>query len=233
MKHLCLRQKLSVILLTLFPVFALSGCFYGRYAESLYRDTCNSRAYVQLGLEEYLKKRYPKYSPVRLAVVPFSVPANLASTGSEFPGVGNTLASKVQADLLASGAVPMVEVLNRVDWPGKKDEFFTGNFGALSLAREAGYDLVLVGFLERMTKLSVMSAHTKLIDVESGVTIWYGQSTVDNLSPHYQRGQPWWLLGTFWWHGREEPSNLELEPLQKDLARCIVQGVLTVETKQE
>jgi len=227
MEHLHGRQKLGVISLTLLLLLALSGCVYGRYAESLYKETCNTRAYIQLVVEDYLTKRFPLKSPVRMAIIPFSVPANLASAGSESPGLGNELAWKVHAYLLETGQIPVVEVFNRVDWPGKKDEFFTGNYGALALAREAGYDLVLVGYLDHITTPTRMAVHTKLIEVESGITMYYGRSSVESLDPRFQRRAPWWLPGSFWWHSNEDPGNMLFNSTADQLAQCVVKGLLS------
>jgi hypothetical protein len=94
------------------------------------------------------------------------------------PGLGNELAWAVQRELLSTEIFPVVELLNRQDWPGKKEEFFTGNFGAISYARDAGYDLVLVGYFEPQERLDTWTIHTKLIEIDSGITLWYGTSRV-------------------------------------------------------
>src|SRR4051812_36516187 len=133
--------KTNVKILTALAGFCLCSCsfLYNRYAES-----CNSHAYLQRGLYAYINSRYHYNSPVRMAIIPFSVPANISADNSERPGLGNELAWKIHAQLLATGQIPIVEVLNRQDWPNKKEEFFTGNFGAIAMAREAGYDLLMV-----------------------------------------------------------------------------------------
>ncbi|NLF25173.1 MAG: hypothetical protein GX589_05880 [Deltaproteobacteria bacterium] len=215
--------------MTLLLVLALSGCVYGRYVESLYQDPCNSRAYIQLVVEDYLNKRFPLKSPVRMAIIPFSVPANLASSGNESPGLGNELAWKIHAYLLETGSIPMLEVFNRVDWPGKKDEFFTGNYGALALAREAGYDLVMVGYLDQVATPARMSVQTKLIEVESGITVYYGKTSAENYDARYQRRGPWWLPGSFWWHSNEEPSQMLINSTTDQLAHCVVRSLLSYE----
>lgn len=210
---------LRAIVLTLPLMLSLSGCVYIR---RLYTEPCKNRAYVQLIVEDYLSRRFHSKAPVRVAVVPFSVPANFASMSDERPGLGNELAWQLHAKLLESGRLPVVEVFNRPDWPRKKAEFFTGNFGALSFAEQAGYDLVLVGLLEELRDTTHMSAHAKLIEVESGITVWYGKSTVESLNPSYKRegGIPW-PIGTF------RPDMLEPAPLVDNLTSCIVTGLLS------
>ena len=113
-----------------------------------------------------------------MAVIPFSVPANLSTHTPEFPGLDRQLAERVHGELADSQRIPVVEVLNRQDWPGKKEEFFTGNFGAIAQAREAGYDIVFIGYLERSKSLDTLSAYSKVIEVESGITLFYGRSEV-------------------------------------------------------
>lgn len=219
MKHL---PRAAVIKLTLLALCFFSGCSsYVKGLRQLYQDPCKNRAYVRLVLEDYLSRRFHSRSPVRVAVVPFSTPANLSADGLLRPGLDNELAWELHAGLLESGRLPMVEVFNRLDWPGKREEFFTGNFGAISLAAEAGYDLVLVGYLDDIRKLDRFTAYAKLIEVESGITIWYGKSTLEAQDPEFQRGEPWWLFGT------RRPDNLLLNELPGGLVQCLLDNLLS------
>jgi hypothetical protein len=179
-------------------------------------EYCNSRAYIQQGLNDYINKRFGSKSHARLAVIPFTVPANLAATRRELPGIGNTLAWRTQAWMLENGSVPIVEVLPREDWPGKRDEFFAGNHGAIRMARDAGFDLVLVGFVSEMTSADTLSASAKIIETESGITVWYG--TVDAVSARQSvdRNTAWLGLTD------RKPAELHYEPLLERLAKCIV-----------
>ena len=171
-------SSLHVNTLTLMAAFLLSGCSHLPFIGGpYYPEQCKTHAYLENGLGSVLTQRFHSNAPVRLAIIPFSTPAGIAYQNADLPGLGNRIAWNVHALLLKSGEAPIVEVLNRQDWPGKKEEFFTGNFGALAQAREAGYDLVLVGYLEPMHSLDEMTAESKLIEVESGMTIWYGQNT--------------------------------------------------------
>lgn len=94
------------------------------------------------------------------------------------PGLDNQFAWALQSKLLATELFPIIEGLNRQDWPGKKEEFFSGNFGALAYARDAGYDMVVVGYMEPLHRLDTWTIHTKVIEVASGTTLWFGTSTV-------------------------------------------------------
>ena len=169
------RRLLSVTLLT--PAVVLSGCLMiNRYVG----DDCNTRAYVRTDIPGFIDQRFKGGTTARMAVIPFVTQANFTAQNSESPGVSDQLAWSVHRELLGYDTLPIIEVFNRQDWPGKKDDFFTGNFGALTLARDAGYDLVLVGYLEKITRLDEWTVHTKIIDVDSGTTLWYGTSRVTN-----------------------------------------------------
>jgi hypothetical protein len=156
-------------------VLCLSGCaFIGNHVG----EWCNTRAYVRTDLAAYIDQRFTPKSPVRVGVIPFEVPANLSARSAQMPGLGNQLAWQVHSNLLATEVFPIIEVLNREDWPRKKEQFFTGNFGALQVARDAGYDIIVIGYLEPIVRLDTWIVHTKIIEVDSGTTIWYGSSKV-------------------------------------------------------
>lgn len=194
------------------------------YIQRHYVDPCNSRAYVGNDLAMYLNKRYHSNAPVRVGIIPYSVPANLSpSGGPDLPSFGSTLAWKLHQELISSGDIPVVEVFNRQDWPGKKEEFFTGNFGAISLGREAGYDLVMVGYVEPVRSIDSLSSYTKLIDVESGVTVYYGKNTATTYRPE--------MAGTLdsLWLKSKDPSESYLGNMTESLARCIIHGVRAAE----
>lgn len=201
-----------VILLTLLT----SNC---AYLQERYGEECKSRAYIHAGLPEFISQRFHRNSPVRLAIIPFSVPANLSTQNLNTPGLDQLLAWDVQLELVSSQALPIVEVLNRPDWPGKKEEFFTGNFGAIAQAKEAAYDLVLVGYLEPMRSVDQMLAYSKIIEVESGITIWSGRSTV--YTRRYEMDQ----VGNFIGLEEERPDRVYIGAMTHDMAKCIVKGI--------
>lgn len=212
--------KTTVKLLTLSAIFLLSSCFliHERYGEH-----CNSHAYVNRGLTDFIKSRFNYNSPVRLAIVPFSTAANLTAQYTERPGFGNEIAWKLHAYLLESGDVPIVEVFNRQDWPLKKEEFFTGNFGGLAMAREAGYDLVLVGYVEQQRNIRQIDAFVKLMDVESGVTVYYGKISSNTIREHFQDFEDTMLISD------KRPSDLFLAEIKEKLPSCISEAILSDE----
>lgn len=208
------RTNYHVKLLTLIvTLFVANGCsvIHDRYGE-----TCNSRAYMQTTLEDFLSTRFQSTAPVRFGVIPFSAPANIAPEGIMRVGAGNQVAWGVQSNLLSTGVVPIVEVFNRQDWPGKKEEFFTGNFGAIDFAREAQYDLVMVGYIEPARSAESVSALTKLIDVDSGVTIWYGRTEATTRRPTFHQAEDLLMIRD------RHPSRVYSNVLYDELARCIV-----------
>lgn len=188
--------------------------------ESSVETSCKNYAYTRLVLEDYITTRFHSQAPVRVGIIPFSVPANLSAYNNERPGLGNMLSWHLHQKLMRREAAPIVEVLNRHDWPGKKEEFFTGNFGALQTARDAGYDLVLVGYLEPARSTRELSVFSKLIEVESGTTVWYGRSVAQ--------------ADTSFWHDSvvylglesKEPSRVLFRPLLEELTRCVASGIL-------
>lgn len=216
MKRLEIRFKAGVKFLTLAMTLLGSGCSFLHEHST---ESCNSRAYVRAPIDHFLSTRFRSENQARMAVIPFTTAANLSGHESQRAAFGEELAWKVHAHLMESGVFPIVEVMNRRDWPGKKDEFFTGNFGALSMARAAGYDLVLIGYLDPIQTLDTLTASTKLIDVESGVTLWYGKTSATTQRPTLQR------LGSRLWLREERPDQLYLPELTEALTSCIVREI--------
>lgn len=122
--------------------------------------------------------------------------------------------------MLQSHEIPIVEVLNRHDWPGKRDEFFTGNFGAIQTAREAGYDMVLTGIVDPIKSSGRLQASSKVIDTASGVTVWFGQSSVTATKDFMHT-----LALESGLEGRA-PSDTGFNSMVEELSRCVVKGVL-------
>jgi hypothetical protein len=216
-------KTLTRFLLLSFVFLAPTSCsyIYGRYGE-----TCNSHAYLNRVLNEHISSRFYKHAPVRLAIIPFSTPANLSVRNAESPGLGNEMAWQIHRYLLASEEVPIVEVLNRQDWPAKKDEFFTGNYGALNMARDANYDLVLVGLVEQQKALDTLVVYSKVIDVESGVTVWYGKTRAVTNRREFD---DWtWHFGMT----SKDPSALYFDTLIDKTSQCIVKAVLNQDEEE-
>jgi hypothetical protein len=204
-----------VTLLTLLAI--LPGCaLINRHIG----ETCNTRAYVRTDIPGFIDQRFKGGTTARMAVIPFVTQANFTAQNSELPGISELLAWGVHRELLGYDTLPIIEVFNRQDWPGKKDDFFTGNFGALTLARDAGYDLVLIGYLDRISKLDEWTIHTKIIDVDSGTTLWYGTSRVAT-----NRHDLLEVSSTMGLTDRR-PDMLYTSPMVDEAARCIARDIM-------
>jgi hypothetical protein len=211
LKHLALTASLAFILLS-----GASGC---ALVTRHYAEPCKSRAFIGANLEDYISSRFDRGAPVRMAIIPYSTPANLSFAGMERSGLGSQIAQRIQSELLPTGIVPIVEVFDRQDWPGKKDEFFSGNFTALRLARDAGYDLVVVGSMPSQKGLDNLTVRTKIIEVDSGITIFYGESSVHTNRPE------WNSLQSSVWLDQKTPNQLFIPEMVDELCRCVVRGI--------
>jgi hypothetical protein len=188
--------------------------------QDYYGEECNSRAYLRNPVASFISKRFPLGSPVRMAIIPFSVPANLSAYNNELPGLGNKISWLLQTEILGTGEVPIVEVFNRQDWPGKKEEFHAGNHEALAKARAAGYDLVLVGVIENLKGLDSLTAHSKLIEVENGISLWNGRVQVDSNRDRLAHHRD--FIGA----ERARPSDIFTEEILEELAACTAREIL-------
>lgn len=170
--------KLTQILLFLSLTFVLSACSVQNWSDRY--ESCKSRAYTNASVEDYIRTRFHSQNMIRAAVIPFDVPEIFARSGNESENYGQVLAQKFHQELLRAGTVGIVELFARDTWPGKREEFFSGNYGAIELARNAGYDLVIVGYLDPLNDDRTLSLQTKIIDVSTNATVWYGQTEVES-----------------------------------------------------
>lgn len=221
---LCPRRWHVALVTFLTLLAATAGC---AFVERHLGEVCKTRAYVRTDFESYINQRFTSGEQVRMAVIPFVSQANLAAYSNELPGIGNNMAWGVQRELLDSGVFPIVELLNRQDWPGKKEEFFAGNFGAITHARNAQYDLVLLGFIEPIARLDTWIVHTKVIDLQGGVTLWYGTTTVVTQRAEIQE------VGTMLGGSKRRPDLLYTTPLLDEATRCIAADILKDRSQDE
>lgn len=183
------------------------------------RDTCKTHSYIKSDIKEFINDRFLRKSPARLGVIPFSVPVSFSTQNINLPGIDLKIASKVKAQLHEYEIAPIIELYNRIAWPGKKDEFFAGNHGAISFARQAGYDLILVGYIDAGKKIGELRAETKVIAVDSGITLYYGSADVDvSKKQHYQSTGE--VFGS-----RRRPDLIMHRPLIDKLAMCIAKDI--------
>lgn len=151
-----------------------AGCAAADFPQGT--EDCKFWTYINVGWLDYLKVRYNSQPFVRIAIIPFDVQESFAPPGNESLHYGRELARRFQSELQSTQELSIVEVFNQDRWPGKREEFFIGNHRAIQLARDAGYDFVIVGYLEELKNAEEMNLFTKVIDTSNGVSVWYGKT---------------------------------------------------------
>ncbi len=184
------------------------------------------RAYVNAGLLDYLKTRYDSTNTSRLAIIPFNVPESFAPSGMQSRHFGRDIALNFHQEIVGSGELGIVELFNRDRWPGKRAEFSHGNYQAIESARNAGYDLVLVGYLEDIVNETDLTLLTKLIDTSNGVTLWYGRTVTYSARRPLRRSISEYSFGFV----RDRPDSFAFQERVAEMARCTVDSILYGET---
>lgn len=184
------------------------------------REGCKIDTILNVRVVEYLGTQYHSQTPARMAVIPFDVPESFARAGHESLHFGRELARNMQRQLLKGGEIPIVELLDQLTWQGKREEFFHGNFQAIELARNAGYQLVMVGYMDPIVNDKFFSVQTKIIDVTQGITLWYGRTTVHSL----QRTSNKWLAR--FGLTDEQPSRFAFPERVEELTACTVAAIV-------
>jgi len=210
----CSPQR--VILLTL--VSLLSSCsFLGAQVG----EWCNTRAWISTDLESYVYQHFKGGQQARVGVIPFITQANLTDRYDGFRGFGSQLAFEVQQQLLATEVFPIVQMLAQEDWPGRKQEFFSGNYGSLDFAKAAGINFIVIGYVDWPARLDKWVIHSKLIDVQTGTTLWYGTSTVTTNRPDMME-----VSSTLGLTDRR-PDIINMTEIRNTAAQCIVHDMTT------
>ena len=173
--------KIKTLLLLVLSGYFISACSQNWAADIDIppRETvdCKIRAYLDSGVRDFVSTRYRSHLPVRMAILPFIVPETFAPVGDVSRNFGRELASKFQMALLGTQEISIVELFDRERWPGRKEEFFAGNYKAIQFARDGGYDLLMIGYMEPPINDKDMVVHTKVIDAVNGVTLWHATTT--------------------------------------------------------
>ncbi len=116
--------------------------------------------------------------------------------------------------MLQEGVLPVVEVLNRTEIL-LEDEFFKGNHLTLKLCRDLGLDYAVLFYVNGSQ--NSMELHTKILDVNRNITVYYGQSTVTSKVPLKKA-----LL-----ESTLASRDLSLDDFSQELANCVVDGILS------
>jgi len=158
---------------------SFSGCSLSKFLPT--KEDCKFRTSLDLELPSYISKRYDLPGQVRMAIVPYDVQASFASPDADSAQghYGRELAMTLQQAVLSSQEVGIVELFYQDTWPGKREEFYQGNRAAIRLARNAGFDFVVVGLMKDLRLDRSMRVHTKVIDVSNAVTIYSGEVQVE------------------------------------------------------
>lgn len=207
---------------------AFSSCSWvARQTYDYVGEECKTRAHIDNSLPDFLSQRFGSKSQARLGIIPFTVPANFSAWGEGRPDWGYELAVMTHQELLAAREIPVIEVLDRRDWPGKAEEFYAGNFGALQLARNAGYDLVMVGVLEPLRSANSLAVSSKIIDTASGITVWYATTEAFTYRPEIERSAAYINLTP------KRPDLAYTPEMAREIARCIAVGVSSPEEERK
>lgn len=156
-----------------------------------------------------------------MAVVPFDVPETFAPAGNESQHFGRELARKLVQEFHSTGEVKIVELFNQDRWPGKREEFFTGNHRAMQLAADAGYDLVMVGYMEELRTDDSINIYTKIIDTSNGITVWSAMTNTFSNQRFIDRTLSAARVSA------ERPSMYLFPERADEFASCTVNAILT------
>jgi hypothetical protein len=115
---------------------------------------------------------------VRAGFFAFDLPATFAQFRSLQGDPGLALAVRFKEELQRRGVLSAAEIIPEKPWPGKREDFLTGNFQAIQIARQAGFDLLFLGFVEDLRSKDELSLTTKAIDLRTQATIWYARTTL-------------------------------------------------------
>ena len=179
-KVILIFSSLRFLLSVSFISLIISGCSLTKLPliSHLVNPSCNNHTYINLMLRDYVSKRFDEKTPARMAIIPFDVQESFAPAGNDSLHFGRDLANNFVMEFHKQGVVPIVELFERDRWPGKRAEFFAGNYQAISIARAAGYDLVMIGYLEALKDPSDFIAYIKIIDTQNNMTIWSSKTEV-------------------------------------------------------
>lgn len=182
---------------------------------------CKVQAHIDQNFADYLKARYPSKQLVRAGIYPFEVPGTFfLAGGDQTKNFGLKLAEYFQRKFVEHQSPAIVEIFNRDRWPGKREEFFAGNYEALNMARNAGYDLVIVGFMEDPKDDQTFVIHSKVIDTSNNMTIWYGTATVVAHGREYQKNLARFHLAS------ERPDLFYVQERADMAAQCSVDAIM-------
>ncbi len=205
----------------------LLGCsVVTKYTKKIFpTKECKIRTYTEQNLLDYLTSYDYLENQLRFGVIPFNVPETFAPPGNDNVHYGREIAKKFTLELQAKGELPIIELFNRDRWPGKREEFFTGNYKALEYGRLAGYDFVVVGYMEDIVNDNELGVYCKIIDTTNGITIWSSYTVLTSNKRFYREAAAKVTYGNI----PNRPDLFHFPERLDELAKCTVDKMFSEE----
>ncbi|MGI6680965.1 MAG: hypothetical protein ACOX3T_05760 [Bdellovibrionota bacterium] len=179
-----------------------------------YTNQCKNHANIKINVKRYVNSQYSRRKFLRLGIFPFSVPANFSSYSVDRADYGTLLAQELQPTLLSLDVFSTAELLDYNDWSNKKQEFFSNNIKAIEIGKNLGLDFIVVGAMSPNNFVDKMTVYSKIIDVNTGITIFYGETT--GINEKFENKN--FLNANF--NSKSDPSDLMLDRLTNTTMRC-------------
>ena len=209
-----LNKKFYKILNSCFLFIFLISFTACAFIDITENETCKNHANINIKLKKYLTDRYKSKNLVRLGIFPFSVPANFTAKSLDKLDYGTMLAQKLQPTLLSLGIFQTAELLDYQEWSGKKEEFFSNNLLAIEIGKNIGLDFIVVGYLAPYNHIEKMTVYSKIIDVNTGMTVFYGETTAYNNYLNERKEKASFGLIEY------KPSDFKLDDFTDKLMQC-------------
>ncbi len=175
--------------------------------------SCKIQAYIETPFIHYINTRYGSDSFIRVAIIPFDLPETFANNSTFY---ARLLATNFKKHLLSTKEIAIVEMFDRDSWPLKFKEFRTGNHKAIEQARNAGYDMVLVGKVNKITNPNELTIETKMIDTNTSITLWFSKTTVLSHAKTLDKNMDSFGLSKY------KPSKFYFKELLEEVSLCTV-----------
>lgn len=171
--------------------------------------SCNIRANIDSEFQDIVYAREDAGITTRVGVLPFFVPES-------FSNYGEDVSVAFKREMLRSQAFNIVEYFKHGNWQEHSEDFTTGNLLAINMARNAGYNTIVVGQIDGKSSGRRHRLDTKLIDVPSAITLWSGSLEITSSKPTTDS------LSEFFNLKREVPNIFDFDGLAEEMARCAV-----------
>ena len=203
-------------------IVAITGCNALKWPVE--PEQCKVRTYINYPLRTYISARYGDKNPVRTMILPFVVPESFTGANQDIPNFGKEIAAEFAAQLREAGVLPIVELYNVDRWPGRREDFSTGNFQAINLARNAGFDFLLVGYLEDLKADDTFNVQIKLIDISNNITLNHSLLKATSKDRLWRREIGRSILV------QDVPAIYSFPEITDEAARCGVEALLNEES---